>query len=250
MRIFLRALAGASVVAAWAFPSAAQADQVIEAVTVWRFDAMSYTIDQGEPVVFQNSDAASPGPHDVTSEDKGPDGRPVFASKTIPAGQESPVDGAARLGPGSYGFLCTVHPFMTATLEVTARGAPVAPAPPAPQQQQEPADTRAPSVTASVSKTSLKRAVSRRRVTAVISTDEPSSLSLRLAAKIGRRTFDGGTATGTTDSSGRATVVFRLKGATLRALRKARRATLSVAVEARDSAGNLGTARAKRRVAR
>ena len=140
---------------------------------------------------------------------------------------------------------------MTATLEVSERGAPVAPAPqPGPQGQQQPADTRAPSVTAQVAKTTLKQAAKRKRISAVVATDEPASLALRLAAKIGNKTYDGGTATGTTDSSGRATVVFRLKGAALKALKKARRATLTVAVEARDSAGNLGTASAKRTVKR
>ena len=110
-----------------ALPAPAAAEQVIEAQTVWRFDALDYAIDQGEPVLFRNSDPLSPGEHDVTSNDEGPDGKPLFVSETIPAGQEAPVVGAAQLKTGSYGFYCSVHPFMVATLEVTGQGTPAGP---------------------------------------------------------------------------------------------------------------------------
>ena len=74
-----------------ALPAVARADKVIEAQVVWRFDASEYTIDQGEKLTFKNMDSASPGPHDVTASAQGPDGKPLFRSKTIPADQEAEV---------------------------------------------------------------------------------------------------------------------------------------------------------------
>src|SRR3954452_2522849 len=75
----------------------AAAEKVIEAHTTWPFDAMTYTIDQGESLVFHNRDTASPGPHNVTAADNGADGKPLFVSKTINNGEDTAVVGAARL---------------------------------------------------------------------------------------------------------------------------------------------------------
>ena len=36
-------------------PATASANMIVEAQTVWRFSALSYTIDQGEPLLFRNS---------------------------------------------------------------------------------------------------------------------------------------------------------------------------------------------------
>src|SRR3954465_3884334 len=104
--------------------SPAAAEKVVEAQTTWHFDAMTYTIDQGESLVFHNRDASSPGPHNVTASDAGPDGKPLFASKTIANGEDAPVTGATQLKTGSYAFMCTVHPFMQATLNVSDQGTP------------------------------------------------------------------------------------------------------------------------------
>src|SRR3954454_1808602 len=134
--------------------SPAAAEKVIEAQTTWHFDAMTYTIDQGESLVFHNRDTASPGPHNVTAADNGPDGKPLFASKTISNGEDAPVVGAAQLKTGSYSFMCTIHTFMTATLNVTDQGTPQpAPAPaPAP-------DTTAPHVRAAIRAATLNAKV-------------------------------------------------------------------------------------------
>src|SRR3954449_9983794 len=112
-------LLGLVVACAALTPAAAQAATVIEAQTVWRYDMSAYTLAQGDALTFRNADEASPGPHNVTSNDKGPDGKPRFASETVPNGKEVPVTGAQALPPGSYSFFCTVHPFMTASLNVT-----------------------------------------------------------------------------------------------------------------------------------
>src|SRR3954453_3820977 len=85
----------------------AAAEKVVEAQTTWHFDAMTYTIDQGESLVFHNRDASSPGPHNVTASDKGAHGKPLFASETIVNGKDAPVTGATQLKTGSYPFICT-----------------------------------------------------------------------------------------------------------------------------------------------
>ena len=77
------AAVGAAAVAIALTPAAARADKVITAQTVWRFDASDYTIDQGEALAFKNTDAVSPGPHNVTALSNGPDNKPVFKSDTI-----------------------------------------------------------------------------------------------------------------------------------------------------------------------
>ena len=271
----LRAVAGVTLLAC-AMPASATADKVIEAQTVWRFDAMSYTMDQGEPLLFRNRDAVSPGPHNVVANDEGADGKPLFASKTIPNGQEAPVEGARRLKTGEYGFICTVHPFMEATLEVTDKGSPLPPpgsgspppsssppssspapasggspppsGPPSPPAGQS--DTRAPAVAASIVKTPFRRALLRRRFFVTVTADEAAALRVRLTARIGKRILDVGTAA-TTAAPGRpARLAIRASRAAIRALRRARRAAFTLAVEARDGSGNVGTATARRRFGR
>jgi plastocyanin len=234
-------------------PAAAQASTVIEAQTVWRYDMSMYTLAQGDALTFRNADSVSPGPHNVTSQDKGPDGKPIFASDTVPNGKEVPVAGAQNLQAGSYSFFCTVHPFMTATLTVTAAGAPQSPggSPPSSPPPPSARDTRAPRLHASLIKTSLSRFVKTRRVSARVASDERVALSLRLSVKIGSRVYTlartevPGASAGATK-----TVVLRSSKSQSRRLRGARRAKLTLAVEGRDDAGNVGTARARRTLSR
>jgi plastocyanin len=239
-----------------AAPAPALADKEIRANTVWMFDAMSYTIDQGEALSFLNADAASPGPHNVTASSNGPDGKPFFASKTIAHGETAPVDGARQLVTGTYPFICSVHPFMQADLVVTDKGAPVstggAPAPnPTPAPTPAPSDTRPPAVTVTLGRTTLAKARKAKRFSAVVLSDEPAALRLRLSARIGKRTVSLATATAKiARASGRASVVLRLSAKALRALRKARSARITLAVEGRDGAGNVGTATARATYAR
>lgn len=231
-------------------PGTASADTVIEAQTVWRFDAATYPMDQGEPLLFRNRDAVSPGPHNVVASQNGPDGRPLFESKTIENEEEAPVERARQLTTGEYDFICTVHPFMQATLVVSDRGTPEPPptsgTPPPPPPPAT--DTRPPALNVSLARTSLKKALRRRRFVATASTDEPATLRIRLTARLGRRTRTVGTATAEADRS--VTIRVRIRRSARRPLRRARRTTLTLAVEARDAAGNVGTATARRRVSR
>ena len=130
---------------------------------------------------------------------------------------------------------------MTASLTVTAAGA----APPPPR------DTRAPSLDASLGKTSLRRFLKTRRITARVTSDERAALSLRLTASVGSRVYTLATAAAASGSADTAkAVVLRSRKSQLRPLRGARRVKLTLAVEGRDGEGNVGTARARRTLSR
>ena len=74
------------------------------------------TVAKGEGLSFVNLD---PPQHDVTADEKGPDGRPVFASRLGGLGEVVPVEGMDRVESGkSYGFFCSLHPGMRGTLIV------------------------------------------------------------------------------------------------------------------------------------
>src|SRR5204863_9740503 len=116
--------AGVALVAAsalWAAP--ALGDATITAGPVPNtFATTDATIDQGQSVTFQNSDNTAF--HDVTSDQNGSDSKSLFRSETIEGGKTAPVNGVEFLTTGDYKFHCSVHPFMTGTLPVTASGTP------------------------------------------------------------------------------------------------------------------------------
>lgn len=86
------------------------------------FDMASYNEDEGVLSQFQWSGG---GPHNVTANQNGPDGKRLFRSKTI-SGGTTPVSGTQYLTQGTYNFICTVHPTtMQAQLVVSANGTPV-----------------------------------------------------------------------------------------------------------------------------
>lgn len=88
---------------------------VVEA-TANTFIPPEVTIDEGGSLQFLNADVE---PHDVTSQEFGSDGAPLFASATISAGT-APVEGVGDLDPGTYSFYCTVHDWMSGLLTVEA----------------------------------------------------------------------------------------------------------------------------------
>ncbi|MCA1824582.1 MAG: cupredoxin domain-containing protein [Mycobacteriales bacterium] len=73
------------------------------------------TIAPGDALQLQNVD---PLPHNVASTQTDKAGRLLFSSDTISAGQMATVRGVPKLRPGSYPFICSVHPFMHGTLNV------------------------------------------------------------------------------------------------------------------------------------
>jgi hypothetical protein len=131
---------------------------------------------------------------------------------------------------------------MEATLVVSDRGAPSTAPAPAP-----PADTAAPGIRSSLARTSLRGALRRGRLTALITSDERVSLRLSLVTRLRGRTASLGRADTVDTQPGRSLrVPIALSRAGRRALRGRRRATVALLVEARDEAGNLSVDRASR----
>lgn len=118
-----RGLAGAIVAAALSLgvPTAV-GDAQLAAVQHDRFGP-TVTIAQGESLTFYNGDSDR---HNVTAASMGADGNPLFASATIGTGESAVVAGTRYLTTGTYGFNCTLHPFMQGTLVVSSAGAPLA----------------------------------------------------------------------------------------------------------------------------
>jgi plastocyanin len=124
----LRSLTGRVAVLAAAAVLAAGAGVAVADVTISsqpsadEYTQPVYTMDQGERAFFTNPSNTS---HNVTAKLRGPDARPLFRSKTTSSGTTA-VDGAQYLRTGTYDFFCTVHLGMTAKLQVSGQGTPVA----------------------------------------------------------------------------------------------------------------------------
>jgi plastocyanin len=79
------------------------------------FATPAVVVPAGTPLTFVNADAAG---HSVVSVDFDGNGRPLFSSDIINTGGTAPVNGTAALAPGSYAFVCGLHPNMTGSLTV------------------------------------------------------------------------------------------------------------------------------------
>jgi len=80
----------------------------------------TFTMDQGERPSFSDGGINQ---HNVTARQNGPDGRALFSTPTLNAGQSATLDGTQFLTAGTYTFFCTIHPTeMQATLIVTGNG--------------------------------------------------------------------------------------------------------------------------------
>ena len=85
------------------------------------FSAPTYAHDAGTVAQYVNAG----GTHNVMATAKGPDGKALFRSATI-SGGSTPVNGTQYLAPGSYPFICTIHPTtMTGDL-IVGTGTPLA----------------------------------------------------------------------------------------------------------------------------
>jgi hypothetical protein len=93
------------------------ADPIGTAPATNEFDKSVYNMDAGANPVLTNDTIGTS--HDVTSFQRGPDGKPLFRSATISTNQTAVVRGTQYLAPGDYHFLCSVHGSgMDATLHV------------------------------------------------------------------------------------------------------------------------------------
>jgi hypothetical protein len=66
-------------------------------------------IDVSGEGVFDNQDNVT---HNVTADQKGPDGKALFRTGNVPGGTIRQIQGTEYLAAGSYPFTCTIHPSM------------------------------------------------------------------------------------------------------------------------------------------
>lgn len=176
------------------------------------------TIDQGERVTFTNFDVAE---HDVLARDPGPDGKPLFRSELTGFGRSSPVEGAEYLTTGSYPFLCSLHPQMEGTLNVSSAGKPV------------PRPGAGPSLKLRVLDKRISRVKSQGALRVRITTG--AAATVRMIARAKGKAF----ATGTTKLGGAKTKTVRLPltRAGRRLVNGGQRIPVTVTAKAKDAAG-------------
>jgi plastocyanin len=236
-------VAGVALAVAGALAAApALADQTVTAGPVPNtFASTNVTIDQGEALMFQNSDRSAL--HDVTSDKNGSDSKPLFASETIDGGKTSPVKGVEFLTTGDYGFHCSLHPFMTGTVHVTSNGTPKPRTPdnPAPN----PADTTPPAAGVTILDSSIAKVLKRGTLLVRLTGDEPSRF--KLTAKSGKTTV----ATGAAVLKGtKRNASISLTKAGKKLLKQARTATIKLSAQVNDAANNKSAATASRKLKR
>jgi plastocyanin len=163
-------------------PAVAWADKQIDATPGNRFSGDSYTMDQGEKLVFHNGDTVT---HDVTASQKGPDGKPLFSSGSVDGGKSAPVDGSQYLTEGHYEFVCTIHPNMKAMLMVTGNGTP-AQRPGGSGAANTPAgakDTKAPDLGLRIVSRGVRIARTRHALTVRLTLSESAHVMLKAVAR-------------------------------------------------------------------
>jgi len=230
---------GLALVALAVAPSAASAQSTIDAVFLAEYSAPTFTIDQGEIVVFRNRDPFLE--HGVVSNARAGGERRFDAGVAAPKGRRL-VRGAPFLKANTYQFHCPVHPEMTATLEVSANGQPL------------PRDSIEPTAAVKVRTKRLGTLLERRRVRFTVNPTEAEDLAI--AARAGgvklaavERTYV---------EPGRRTLVLRIRKRAAKRLRARvaqlerhdrRSLRLVVSADLADVAGNEGVATGSRRLA-
>lgn len=237
-------LAAGACAAGVVVPAAALADERIDAQPSNRYATPSIEIDQGERVIFRNGDVAT---HDVTADQKGGDGKPLFASPLIERNEEAEVNGADSLTTGQYGFFCSVHPQMKGTITVNGNGTPK-PRPGAPGAPGAAGgvvgatDDQAPTVAVRILSSAMKATRSSGVLRVSVSVDEAAAVTLRAVArpKVGGPLVTIATGRMTMDGAGKRKVEALLTRAGRRALRDRKRLAVVVTAKATDRAGNVG----------
>ena len=233
-----RALAAAVATLALAAP-AASADEQIAAGPGAQYVTTSVTIDQGERLDFRNLDTTG---HDVTARLPGLDGKPLFRTPIIGTGATAFVDGSQYLTTGSYDFFCSIHPFMTGTLEVTSAGKP-APRPARP-------DTRAPGISVQILSTKLGKVASSGKLRISYYTDEAATVVTTGSVRAGGKTYSLAKATRQVKANRPLQLDLALSTKARQAVKSASKATFRVSATTRDKAGNRGAGGARRTLKR
>ena len=164
-----------------AVPAVAWADKQIDATPGNRFSGDTYTMDQGEKLVFHNGDTVT---HDVTATQKGSDGKPMFSSGSVDAGKSAPVDGSQYLTEGHYEFICSIHPNMKAMLMVTGNGTPAQrPGSSGMSTPSAAKDTKAPDLALRIVSRGVRVARTRHALTVRVTLSEPAHVMLKAVAR-------------------------------------------------------------------
>jgi len=239
--------AAALVLVLGATTAVAYADKSIYATPPNQFVGGDITIDQGEKVTFTNADTVT---HDVTANVKGPDGRPLFASGFTDSAMSRAVVGTEYLTTGRYDYFCSIHPFMTGSITVTANGKPVARpggAPPpgsSPPPPSSPAAVVTPSVRLNVADGRVAAVRRRGALRVGVMTDQ--AVALRFIARAGRTALASGVKQLT--KGGSTIVSLRLTRAGAKLVRRSRALTVSVRAYDADAMSNAALAKAARKL--
>jgi plastocyanin len=227
-----------------AMAGVAYADATIYAGAPNQFFQGDVTIAQGEAITFTNVDTV---PHDVTASTKGADDEPLFASAKAGTGESVPVAGVEYLTTGSYGYICSIHPFMTGTITVSSEGTPK-PRPgggkPEPTPAPAAADTKAPALTLKLLDTKRSQVRKRRSLQVAAGTDEAAVVTF--SARSGKTLLATGGAKFT--KAGTRKVTLKLTKAGLRAAKRSKAIAVSVEANGKDAAGNAASASASGRL--
>ena len=225
------------------WPAVAWADKQITAEPQNRYGTPEVTIDQGEKLTFRNNDVAG---HDVTANDKGPDGKALFSTKIISRGESAFVEGSQYLTTGHYAYFCSVHPNMKGTVHVTANGTP--------QQRPGsggsggggstgPKDEQAPEVGVAIVSRAMKAVRRSRALRVRISLNEGGHVRLSAVArpKVGGRLVTVATGSVHMTSAGTKRASIRLTRAGRAAIARKGRLAVVITARATDNSGNRAT---------
>jgi plastocyanin len=226
------ALATAALLAA---APAAQADERIVAGANNQYLNSNVTIDQGEALYFRNVDVQS---HDVTARDKGANGKPLFSTPLIGAGEEALVVGAQALKTGSYQFFCSAHSFMVGTVNVSSAGTPQG------DGAGGGSDTTAPKARLKILDKSVSKVRKAGKLRVRVTTDEAGNVHLE--GRVGSKLI--GTGTGAFPSAGTKTVTVALTKSGKKVLKGKRSVTVKVKGHATDNSGNGSNKSTKRKL--
>ena len=225
MMLAMRRVMGVVLVVSALGAGVAYADETITARPPNEFASNVTTIDQGEKVSLRNVDIVS---HDVSSQKKSDDGKPLFRSELVDSQSSGPVMGTEYLVTGDYPFICTIHPGMDATLKVTSAGEP--------EPKPEP-----PKVTVKIASGDLQRVVRDGKLKLRVSS---TKASVKLVARMKRTKL--GSATVDFGRQGARTVALKLSKAGRKALRGRSSAKVSATATAVDAAGQSAKSTATR----
>jgi plastocyanin len=192
------------------------------------FSPGTVSIHRGERVTWSWS--GSDKNHTVTS-DPGQaesfESHPGVATPLVMDGPPGETFSHTFTHTGTFSYFCRVHTFMTGKVSVVAPGAPLA-------------DTKAPTTKLKIRRVSPRSAARSGRLKLKVTVDEAATETL--VAKLGRRTIARKKVK--FRSAGTKTVRLKLNRKGRRALRRRRRARVSVRATAVDAAGNKKSKRA------